>query len=60
MTRDGLAALEPRLVRELGLDRPPPDDVLDRMAADIRDAHCGHVSEKSVRPMVDVQRARDA
>ena len=59
MTRDGLAALEPRVVRER-LDRPPPDDVLDRMAADIRDAHCGHVSEKSVRPMVDVQRARDA
>lgn len=60
MTRDGLAALEPEVVRELGLDRPQPEPVFTRMAADIREAHCGHVSEKSMKPMVDVQRARDA
>jgi len=60
MTRDGLAALEPRVMRELDLDRPPPEPVFARMAADIRDAHCGHAPEKSLKPMVDVQRARDA
>ena len=60
MAREGLAALESQAVRELGLDRPPPEPVFARMAADIRDAHCGQVSEKSVKPMVDVQRARDA
>ncbi len=60
MTRDGLAALEPQDVRDLGLDRPPPQPVFTRMAADIRDAHCGYASEKSVKAMVDVQRARDA
>ena len=27
MTRDGLAALEPRVTRELGLDEPPPEPV---------------------------------
>jgi uncharacterized iron-regulated protein len=60
MTRNGLAALEPSMVRELGLDRPPPDAVFEKMAADIRDAHCGLAPEKILKPMVDVQRARDA
>jgi uncharacterized iron-regulated protein len=60
MTRDGLAALEPRVVRDLGLDRPPSESVFERMAADIRDAHCGYASEQTVKAMVDVQRARDA
>ncbi|HET9394684.1 MAG TPA: ChaN family lipoprotein, partial [Nitrospiraceae bacterium] len=60
MTRDGFAALDPRAMRELDLDRPPPEPVFARMAADIRDAHCGYAPEKSLKPMVDVQRARDA
>lgn len=60
MTREGLAALEPHVVRELGFERPLPEPMGERMAADIRDAHCGYVSEKSVKPMLDVQRARDA
>ena len=60
MTRNGLAALDPSMVRELGLDRPPPETVFARMAADIRDAHCGYAPEEIVKPMVDVQRARDA
>ena len=60
MTRDGLAAFEPRVARDLGLDRPPSEPVFARMAADIRDAHCGYASEQSVKAMVDVQRARDA
>ena len=60
MTRDGLAALEPRVIRELGLDEPPPEPVFASMAADIRDAHCGYAPEKSLKAMVDVQRARDA
>ena len=60
MTRDGLAALEPGMVRELGLDRPPPEAVFASMAADIRDAHCGYAPEEIVKSMVDVQRARDA
>jgi uncharacterized iron-regulated protein len=60
MTRDGLAALEPRVARDLGLDRPPSEPVFASMAADIRDAHCGYASEQSVKAMVNVQRARDA
>jgi uncharacterized iron-regulated protein len=61
MTREGVAAaLDPSMVRELGLDRPPPEPVFEKMAADIRDAHCGYAPEKILKPMVDVQRARDA
>ncbi len=60
MTRDGLAALEPRVIRELGLDEPPPEPVFASMAADIGDAHCGYAPEQSLKAMVDVQRARDA
>ncbi|MGE5217544.1 MAG: ChaN family lipoprotein [Chloroflexota bacterium] len=60
MTREGLAALGPGMTHELGLDRPPPEPVFERMAADIRDAHCGYASEQSVKAMVDVQRAWDA
>jgi uncharacterized iron-regulated protein len=57
---DGIAALGPRVTRELGLDRPPPESVFASMAADIRDSHCGYASEESVKLMVGVQRARDA
>ena len=60
MSSDGLAALEPRVVRDLGLDRPPSESVFASIAADIRDSHCGYGSEESVKLMVGVQRARDA
>jgi uncharacterized iron-regulated protein len=60
MSRDGPAALEPRVMRELGLDQPLPEPVFASMAADIQDAHCGYAPEQSLRAMVDVQRARDA
>src|SRR5918994_1293768 len=60
MTRDGPAAFEPRIARDLGLDEPPPEPVFASMAADIRDAHCGYAPEQSLKAMVDVQRARDA
>src|SRR5438093_745012 len=60
MSSDGLAALEPRVVRDLGLDRPPSESVFASIAADIRDSHCGYASEERVKLMVGVQRARDA
>ncbi len=60
MSSDGLAALEPSVKRELGLDRPLSDAMFATMATDIRDSHCGYASEESVKAMVGVQRARDA
>jgi uncharacterized iron-regulated protein len=60
MRSDGLATLEPPVRRELGLDRSLSESTFDSMAADIRNSHCGHGSEESVKAMVGVQRARDA
>lgn len=60
MRSDGPAALAPSVTRDLDLDRPLSESVLARMAADIRDAHCGYGSEESVKAMVGVQRARDS
>jgi len=60
MSSDGLAAIEPSVRRELGLDRPLSDAMFATMAADIRNSHCGYASEESVKAMVGVQRARDA
>jgi uncharacterized iron-regulated protein len=60
MRSAGLAALEPRVIRTLGLDRPPSESISASLAADIRAAHCGYASEESVKAMLAVQRARDA
>ena len=60
MRSAGLAALDPRLTRALGLDQPLPELLSVALAADIRAFHCGHASEQTVRAMVAVQRARDA
>src|SRR6476660_8354642 len=49
MNSDGLAALEPSVRRELGLDRPPSDAMFATMATDVRDSHCGYASEESVK-----------
>lgn len=60
LARDGLAALDPRDVARLGLDRPLPPATDAQMAAEIREAHCGSASDAMVGRMVLVQRARDA
>jgi uncharacterized iron-regulated protein len=53
-------ALDPAETTRLGLDRPVPDDVRQRLATDIRDGHCGMLPERAIEPFVVVQRARDA
>jgi uncharacterized iron-regulated protein len=59
LRRGGVAALEPAMAAKLGLDQPIPDDVRQRLNADIRDGHCGKLPERSLEPFVLVQRARD-
>ena len=60
LRRGGVAALERSVVRQLGLDRPLPQDILAKMEVEVRRAHCGYASEAAVGAMVTVQRARDA
>jgi uncharacterized iron-regulated protein len=52
--------LEPAEITRLGLDRPLPDQVRQRLADEIRDGHCGQLPEQHIAPFVGVQRARDA
>ena len=60
LRRGGVAALDAAEVTRLGLDRPFGDDVRQRLATEIRDAHCGQGPERLVDSFVVVQRARDA
>ena len=60
LRRGGVSALEPALVTRLALDRPVPDDVRQRLLAEIRDGHCGQLPERAIESFVTVQRARDA
>ena len=60
LRRGGASALDPATTARLGLDRPLPDDVRRRIAADIVDGHCGQLPESAVDGFVLVQRARDA
>jgi uncharacterized iron-regulated protein len=60
LRRGGASALDAAEVARLGLDRPLPDPVRERLVTDIRDAHCGHLPERSVEAFVLAQRARDA
>lgn len=43
-----------------GLDQPLPPAEQKALEADIRDGHCNMLPDRSVSPMVKVQRARDA
>jgi len=60
LARQGMGALDPGELAALGLDRPLSPVIETRMADEVREAHCGTVSEPTVSRMVLVQRARDA
>ena len=58
--RDGVAGLEPEVVRQLDLDRPVPPGIRRKLADDIRRSHCGYAPEDRIETMIIIQRARDA
>jgi uncharacterized iron-regulated protein len=60
VSRQGVAALDPALVTRHGLDQPLAAGAHDALAAELRDAHCGRMSEARLPGMVAAQRARDA
>ena len=60
VARGGLAALDPALVARYGLDGPLPSGAAVSLAAELREAHCGHASEAMLAGMATAQRARDA
>jgi uncharacterized iron-regulated protein len=56
----GLAAVDEKEVARLGLDTPMDKDKEQSLAEELREAHCGHLPERAIAPMVLAQRARDA
>jgi uncharacterized iron-regulated protein len=60
LARSGLAGLDARTRDELTLGLPLGDAERAAMAADLREAHCGHADPASLDRMVDSQTARDA
>ncbi|MEX2148101.1 MAG: ChaN family lipoprotein [Candidatus Rokuibacteriota bacterium] len=60
VARGNPSALPPSLVTSHALDRALPEGAQAAMAAEIRDAHCGHADDRMVTNMTAAQRARDA
>jgi uncharacterized iron-regulated protein len=56
----GAAAAPPALAARFGLDRALAPEVEAAMAAEMRDAHCGHADSRMVASMITAQRVRDA
>ena len=49
-----------KLILELGLDQPVRHEIVEAQAKDIEEGHCNLLSKEAVKPMIMVQRARDA
>ncbi|WP_163787070.1 ChaN family lipoprotein [Myxococcus vastator] len=56
----GPDALAPELRQRLSLDTPLPEAVEQAMRKEQDEAHCGHLPQELLGPMVQAQRARDA
>jgi uncharacterized iron-regulated protein len=56
----GPEVLRASMVRRTGLDRDLPAALGASLAQELREAHCGEVSESALEGMFRVQRARDA
>ncbi|WP_426757229.1 ChaN family lipoprotein [Myxococcus sp. Y35] len=56
----GPEALAPELRQRLSLDTPLPEAVEQAMRQEQDEAHCGHLPQEMLGPMVQAQRARDA
>lgn len=60
LVKRGPEALPPALRERLELDTPLPEDLARRMREEQDQAHCGHLPQAMLGPMVEAQRARDA
>lgn len=60
LAMQGLSALSPEQVSQLGLDTPLPEDAARALRAELFESHCGYMPQEHMEPMMYVQRARDA
>lgn len=60
IAHDGLAAVDPAVVRTFALALPVPADVESALESEMSDAHCGLLPESMLGAMALIQRVRDA
>jgi uncharacterized iron-regulated protein len=60
LRKEGLAAFTAEERERLALEPGPDPAERERLAAQVRDAHCGMVPDAIVPRMIDIQRARDS
>ncbi|HEX4474535.1 MAG TPA: ChaN family lipoprotein [Polyangiaceae bacterium] len=60
IAHDGLAAVDPAVVRTFDLAAPVPADVESALESEMREAHCGLLPESMLAAMALIQRVRDA
>jgi uncharacterized iron-regulated protein len=60
LRRGGAGGLDAAFAARWGLGEAPPPETREKLAREIRDAHCGYGSDAMVDRMVIIQRARDA
>ncbi len=58
--QQGPSVFEPNFVTRYGLDTPLPKKVEDNLLEHLSDVHCGYMPKDKLRPMLWVQRSRDA
>ncbi len=58
--REGLSALDPAVVRRTNLKEPLPEAISERLSELIFQSHCRMMPKKHLKPVVLIQRARDA
>jgi uncharacterized iron-regulated protein len=60
LVHEGVAALPPERVKELGLEQSLPAPLLASLVEELRASHCGQLPEELLQPMALAQEARDA
>jgi uncharacterized iron-regulated protein len=56
----GTETLPAALVERHQLGQPLPEDLEAALIEELRDGHCGHLPDDMLKPMLEIQRARDA
>jgi uncharacterized iron-regulated protein len=50
---------DPSFLASLGLDAPLPEPLAESLKSELAAAHCGHLPESMIEPMMLAQRAKD-
>jgi uncharacterized iron-regulated protein len=60
IVKNGASVMRQEFVIRYGLDKPLPEEIESALLEHLSAVHCGYMPEKKMRPMMMVQRSRDA